>query len=134
MSRGISRGEGRRSSSGRGPSSRGTPLVARLRAPRSLPVVLLELLEPVVVEAEVMADLVDDGVADQLLHLFAAVAVLLDGTLVDRDGVREDAAIEGVATGEVGAPVETVEGVGRLDLHLGERVVVGPVLDDDRHV
>src|SRR5206468_3767017 len=113
MSRGISRGEGRRSPSGRRTQLQGgTPLVARLRAPRSLPVVLLELLEPVVVEAEVMADLVEDGVADQLLHLFAAVAVLLDGTLVDRDGVREDAAIEGVATGEVGAPVETVESVG----------------------
>jgi len=38
--------------------------------------------------------------------------------------------VEGVAVGQVHPSVEAVERVRRLDAHLPERLLVGPVLDD----
>ncbi len=48
-----------------------------------------------------MADLVDHGVANQLGHLLGVLAVLLDGALVDMNGIRQDIAIAGVTVGQV---------------------------------
>jgi len=95
---------------------------------------VLDALHRLVVQTEVMADLVDDGLAHELRHLLLVVAVFLDRALVDRDRVGEHVAVAGVAVREIDAPVEPVECVGRLDPEVGERLVVRPVLDDDGDV
>ena len=76
-----------------------------------------------------MAELVDDRVAHELGHLGLIGAVLLDRPLIDRDRVREDVGVPRVAAREVDAAVEPVQRVRRLDPHIGQRLVVGPVLD-----
>ena len=81
-----------------------------------------------------MAELVDDRVADQLFHVGLVGAVFLDRSLIDVDRVGQDVAVARVAAREIDAAVEAVERVGRLDPDVGERFVVGPVLDDDGDV
>src|SRR5712664_2038347 len=82
--------------------------------------VALDVFHRVVIEAEVVTDLVDHGVADELGHLLRIGAILLDRPLIDVDRVGKDIAVGGVAAGEIDAPVEAVEGVGRLDAELLE--------------
>src|SRR6266536_1023527 len=95
----------------------------RSRSTRRL-LVALDVLHRVVIEAEIMADLVNHGVAHELGHLLGVSAVLLDRPLIDVDRVGKDIAVGRVATGEIDAPVEAVEGVGRLDADLLERLLV----------
>src|SRR4029453_4785067 len=90
---------------------------------------LLYTFHRVVVETEVVADLVDDRVEDEFGHLPGAIAVLFDGPLVDMNRIRKDIAVRGVAPGQIGAAVETIEGIGWLDAELFEGLVVGPILD-----
>src|SRR5882672_3260941 len=91
----------------------------------------LNSIHGLVVEAEVVADLVDHDVTDEISHSLGIRAVLFDGALVDVDGVGQDIAIGGIPTGDVDAPIEAVERIRGLDSHLGESLVVGPVLDHD---
>src|SRR3989442_6499850 len=99
-----------------------------------LGVLVLDALHRLVVQAEVMTELVDDGFTHELRHLLLVDAVFLDRPLVDRHRVGEDVAVARVAAREIDAPVEPVERVGRLDAQLGERRVLRPGLDDDRDV
>src|SRR5213593_1419982 len=92
---------------------------------------VLDALHRLVVQAEVMTELVDDGFTHELRHLLLVDAVFLDRPLVDRHRVGEDVAVARVAAREIDAPVERV---GRLDAQLGERRVLRPGLDDDRDV
>src|SRR4029453_6174763 len=90
---------------------------------------LLDTFHRVVVEAEVVADLVDNRVEDEFGHLVVVVAVLLDRPLIDVNRIGKDIAVRGIAPGQIGTAVETVEGIGRLDAELLERLVIRPVLD-----
>src|SRR5207244_3608878 len=95
---------------------------------------VLDALHRLVVQAEVMTELVDDGFTHELRHLLLVDAVFLDRPLVDRHRVGEDVAVARVTAREIDTPVEPVERVGRLDAQLGERRVLRPGLDDDRDV
>src|ERR1051325_5163676 len=108
--------------------------VNRKVAYRELVLLLLDPVHRLVVQAEIVAHLMDHHVADEIRHLLGVRAVFLDGTLVDMDRVREHVAVGGVAAGDVDPPVEPIEGIGGLDAHLLEGQVVGPVLDHDGDV
>src|SRR5256712_8501418 len=95
---------------------------------------VLDALHRLVVQAEVMTELVDDGFTHELPHLLLVDAVFLDRPLVDRHRVGEDVAVARVTAREIDTPVEPVQRVGRLDAQLGERRVLRPGLDDDRDV
>src|SRR5882724_1652547 len=103
-------------------------------APAHLGLGALDVLHGLVVEAEVVAELVDDRVADQLRHLGLVRTVLFDRPLVDRDRVGQDVAVAGITAREVDAAVQAVQRVGRVDADVGQGLVVGPVLDDHRDV
>ena len=90
---------------------------------------VLDLVQLLVVEAEIMPELVHHRVAHDLRHLLDRPAVFFDRPLIDRDRVREDVGVPRVAAREVDAAVEPVQRVRRLDPHIGQRLVVGPVLD-----
>src|SRR3984893_12575609 len=105
----------------------------RNRSARRL-LVALDVFHRVVIEAEVVTDLVNHGVAHELGHLLGIAAVLFDRPLIDVDRVGPDIAVGGVAAGEIDAPVEAVEGFGRLDAELPERLLVRPVLHHDGDV
>src|ERR1041385_805283 len=68
----------------------------------------LDTFHGVVVEAEVVADLVDHDVEDEVGHRRLVLAVLLDWPLIDVDRVGQHVAVAGVAAGDVDAAVEAV--------------------------
>jgi len=53
----------------------------------------LNALHGVVVEAEVVAELVDDPDTDQLFHVGLVGAIFLDRSLIDVDRVGQDVAV-----------------------------------------
>src|SRR3712207_5855867 len=83
-----------------------------------------EGVELVVVDAEVVRDLVDDGDRDLLGHLVLVLADVADRLAVDHDPVRQGTAVVGAALGERVALVEPEQ----------VRLLVVPVLDQDDDV
>src|SRR5215218_10317712 len=65
-----------------------------------------ELVQPVVVDAEVVRDLVDDGDRHLLDHLVLGLADVADGLAVDHDPVGQGAAVLPAAVGQRIALVE----------------------------
>src|SRR5207247_848650 len=65
-----------------------------------------------------------------VFHLGLVLAVLFDRSLVDRHRVGQDVAVARITLGEIDPAVEPVQGIRRVDPHLVQRLVVGPVLDD----
>ncbi len=85
----------------------GRPVCGRKRGRKTL--AEAELIEAVVVDAEVVAQLVNDGLADLFADLVVAPADGLDGLLVDRDLVGEDEVVVLAALREGDAVVEAEE-------------------------
>src|SRR3954465_723895 len=83
-----------------------------------------EFVEPGVVDAEVVRDLVDDGDRDLLDHLVLALADVADGLAVDHDPVRQRAAVLPAAVGQR-VPLVEAQQVG---------LVLVAVLDQDDDV
>src|ERR1051325_2599599 len=79
------------------------------------PVALLDLLDLFLAEAEVVADLVNQRLADDGAHLVLVVAVLFDRLLENGDAVRQVVAVGPLTLGQRRAFVQAVERIGRLD-------------------
>src|SRR5262245_7059604 len=85
-------------------------LIRTSTRPRS---VQAKLLEPVVVDAEEVRQLVEDRRADLCYELVLAFEVLLERFLVDVDHVRRDDVVAAVALGQRDAAVEAVHRLAR---------------------
>ena len=93
-----------------------------------------EFVEPIVIDAEVMAELMDDGLADLLADLLVVVADGLNRLLVDADLVGEDEVVVLAAPGEGNAVVKAEEGAARADAGLAAVPRRGAALDHDLDV
>jgi hypothetical protein len=102
-----------------------TPRRPRRAERLAAPVALFDLLDLFLAEAEVVADLVDERLADDGAHVVLVLAVLLDRALEDGDAVGQPVAVGPLALGQRRALVEAVERIGRLDLHRLERLALG---------
>ena len=73
-----------------------------------------EFVQSGIVDAEVMADLVDNNAANLLHQLVLGIAHGADGAAVDGDPVREDANVVRRATGEGNSAVQTEQARGTV--------------------
>ena len=87
----------------------------RRRVRAQLDSVGADLVEAVVVDAEVVGELVEDGTADLGDELFVGSAHRFEGTAKDEDAVGEGEVVTGGADGEGGALVEAEEGAAGAD-------------------
>lgn len=92
-----------------------------------------EFGEAVIINAEVVGDLVDDGAGDFAAEFTGIVEVLQQREAVDGDAVGERAVLGG-AFGQRDTFVEAVEGFVAGNAHVVEQFVTGGVLDDDLDV
>lgn len=81
-----------------------------------------QLSQAVFVNAEVVADFVEEGLLCLLHHFFFAAAVELVGALVDDDAVREDHGVAVRAVREADAGVDAEEAASAADAGLAELV------------
>src|SRR4051812_20870428 len=98
------------------------------------PIALLDLLDLLFAEPEVMADFMDQRLADRHHEVLLVVRGLLVGLLEQDDSIGQRVSVVPVPFGERRALVETEERVGRFDVHLAEQRGRRVVLDDDRDV
>ena len=112
-----------------------------MRRPRRLvgaalgpPVLLFDRLDLLFGHPEVVADLVDQRLADGHHDVVVVVAGVLDGPLVEHDAIGQRVAVVPAPLGQRRALVEAEQRVRRLDLHLGQQLVARLVLDDDGEV
>lgn len=70
-----------------------------------------DLVETVIVDAEVVGQLMEDGLADLLPDLGVVGANRFDGALVDRDLIGQDEVVELAAAGDRDTRIEPEEGV-----------------------
>src|SRR5262245_9532161 len=94
------------------------------------PVPLLDFLNLFFAQTEVVTHLMDQRLADDRAHVIVALAVFFDRLLKNGDAVREGVAVAPRALGQRCPLIETVQRVGRLDLHLFEQFRARFLLDD----
>src|SRR5262245_59272265 len=100
----------------------------------AVPVALLDFLDFFLRQAEVVADLVNEGLADRDDQVVLVRARVLNRPLEERDLVGEAVAIGPLALGDWRALVESQQRIGRLDPDLAQLLRVRFVLDDDGDV
>src|SRR5690606_18102553 len=98
------------------------------------PVALVDFFNLFLAQAEVVAQLVNQRLANTDNQVVFALAGVLDGALVESDAIGQRVSVGPAAFGERRALVQPEQRVGRLDLHLFEQRVGRLVLDDDREV
>src|SRR5215471_10199757 len=106
-------------------------VVVRLLA---APVLLLDLLDFFFAQAEVVADLVNQGLADADDEVVFVLGLAFVRALKDQHAVGKHVAVARRALGQRRPLIEPEERVGRLDLHVLEEIRGRLVLDDDRDV
>src|SRR5690606_17765585 len=96
-----------------------TPRRARRIGDRAEDLPPSQLMQPLLVNAEIVRDLVDHGDGDLLDHLLLVLADVQDRLAVDGDRVGKRTAVMTVALGEGDAPVDAEQarllGIARLD-------------------
>src|SRR4029453_3283389 len=98
------------------------------------PVLLFDLLDLVFAEAEVVADLVNQRLADAHDKILFVVCLAFVRTLKDQHAIGKHVAVARAALGQRCALIESEQRVRRLDLHLLEEVWGRLVLDNDGDV
>src|SRR2546422_574226 len=117
-------------------ASRKTPARRRTIAVVVLasPVVLFDLLDLFLAQTEVVADLVNQRLADADDEIVVVFCLALVGTLKDQHAIRQRVAVTRRALGQRRALIEPEQRVGRLDLHLVEQLRGRFVLYNDGDV
>ena len=98
------------------------------------PVALFDLLDLLFGEPEVVADLVDQRLADRDDDVVFVLARVFDRSLKERDLVGQHVAVRPLALGQRRALIEPEQRVGRLDLDLGQLLGRRLVFDHDGDV
>src|SRR5690606_34378156 len=113
------------------------PRAATVRALRLIvdvtaPVAFLDLLDFLFGQAEVVADFVDERLADGHDRIVVVLARILDRALEKGDLVGQGVAVRPLSFGERDALVEAEQRVRRLDVDRRQLCVGRLVFDDDR--
>src|SRR5262249_4355178 len=99
------------------------------RAPSRL---ALDPLHVVVAEAEMVADLVDEHVADDGVEVLAGLAPIIEnGPAIEKDHLRVDARIVDALMRQCHAAIEAEDVEGALEPHLALGLLVGKFHDAD---